>query len=134
MIVLDCSAAIEAARGTEAGLAFRELILGEDAVIAPDLLRIEARNAFWKYVHAGLLGFEAAETYANAALALVDEFTPTEANVAESFAEAARLDHSVYDMLYFTLARRYRATLLTADKRLAALCAEQSVPCTQGTT
>ncbi|MBQ9002724.1 MAG: type II toxin-antitoxin system VapC family toxin [Eggerthellaceae bacterium] len=40
-----------------------------------------------------------------------------------------RLGHSVYDLLYFVLARRKGIALLTADKKLARLCEENGVEC-----
>ncbi|BAK45380.1 type II toxin-antitoxin system VapC family toxin [Eggerthella sp. YY7918] len=50
-------------------------------------------------------------------------------NAAESFAEAVRQNHPVYDLFYATLARRNAATLVTADKRLIALCERMGINC-----
>ena len=77
-----------------------------------------------------LLDAAQAEVLVEKALDLVDEFVPLEDNAAESFAEAVRQNHPVYDLFYLTLARRNAATLLTADKRLAALCERMGVNCT----
>ena len=129
MIVLDCSAAVEMVRKTPRGFGFRDLLLKDERVISSDLFRVEVRNAFWRYVHAGLLSANQAEAFIAQALDLVDEFVPIEENVAESFVEAARLDHCLYDVLYLTLARRSAATLLTADKKLVSLCDELGVRC-----
>lgn len=122
MIVLDCSAAVEMVLGTPRGQAFRCFMLEHERVIASDLFRAEVRNAFWKYVHAGLFSASHAEVLIEKALDLVDEFISLEENAAESFAEAARQDHPVYDLFYLTLTRRQAATLFTADKKLVALC------------
>lgn len=127
MIVLDCSAAVEIARGTSLGSGFRALMLEREKVVTSTLFTVEVRNAFWKYVHAGLLDHNAARGYATKALALVDETIPLEENIDEAFLEAARLDHSVYDLLYLTLARRRAATLFTADRRLVSLCEQTGV-------
>lgn len=129
MIVLDCSAAVEMVRKTPRGLGFRGLMLKGETVVASELFKAEVRNAFWKYVHTGLLSAEAAERNIDKALDLVDEFVPLEENAAESFAEAARQDHPVYDLFYATLARRSAATLFTADKRLVTLCERLGVNC-----
>lgn len=72
---------------------------------------------------------EHAEEHVGSALDLVDEFVPLEENAAESFAEAVRQNHPVYDLFYATLARRNAATLFTADKRLAALCERMGLDC-----
>ena len=68
MIVLDCSAAVEMARKTSRGLGFRGLVLEGERIIASELLRAEARNALWKYVHSGMM----TEEELNAALSELD--------------------------------------------------------------
>ena len=115
MIILDCSAAVEMVQETPRGFGFEALILKDERIVASDLFRAEVRNAFWKYVHAGVM--------------TVDEFVPLEENAAESFVEAARQGHPVYDLFYVTLVRRKAATLFTADKKLVALCERMGVNC-----
>lgn len=127
MIVLDCSAAVEMVRETPCGLGFRGLVLDGETVIASELFHAEVRNVFWKYTRAGFLSVDAAQRYIAQALDLVDEFVPIEQNAAESFVESVRQNHSVYDMLYLTLARRNAATLLTVDKKLVALCEKMGI-------
>ena len=46
-----------------------------------------------------------------------------------AFSEAVRLNHPVYDMLYFVLARRNAATLFTLDRKLQQLCLDNGVDC-----
>ncbi|OUO89804.1 hypothetical protein B5F40_09710 [Gordonibacter sp. An230] len=104
-------------------------MLKNEHVIASELFCAEVRNAFWEYTRAGLLSVEDAEAHITEALGLVDEFVPLEENAAESFAEAVRQGHSVYDLFYATLARRNAATLFTADKKLVALCGRMGVNC-----
>ena len=130
MIVLACNAAVEMVRKTPRGRGFRSLMLKDEKVITSELLKAEVRNAFWKYVRADLLDADQAEVLVEKALDLVDEFVPLEDNAVESFAEAMRQNHPVYDLFYLTLARRNAATLFTADKKLAALCERMGVNCT----
>ena len=78
MIVLDCSAAMEMARNTSRGAGFRMLALEGERIVASDLFRAEIRNAFWKYVRAGIVSEEVAERHIERALDLVDEFIPLE--------------------------------------------------------
>ena len=130
MIVLDCNAAVEMVRKTPRGRGFRSLMLKDEKVITSELLKAEVRNAFWKYVRADLPDADQAEVLVEKALDLVDEFVPLEDNAVESFAEAMRQNHPVYDLFYLTLARRNAATLFTADKKLAALCERMGVNCT----
>ena len=46
MIVLDCSAAVDMVRETEAGRALRQLMLEGEEVISSQLFLIEVSNAF----------------------------------------------------------------------------------------
>ena len=57
----------------------------------------------------------------------IDEFANDEDLVAEAFTESLRLNHSVYDLLYFVLARRTGATLFTPDRKLQRICEENLV-------
>lgn len=129
MIILDCSAAVEMVQETPRGFGFEALILKDERIVASDLFRAEVRNAFWKYVHAGVMTVDEAEERIDSAIDLVDEFVPLEENAAESFVEAARQGHPVYDLFYVTLVRRKAATLFTADKKLVALCERMGVNC-----
>ena len=129
MIVLDCSAAIEIARGTSEGKALLSLMLPEEEVIAPHLLQCEATNVMWKYVHTGRMSKETASDRLADALALVTEFRDMRALLPEVFAESIRLNHPAYDLFYFVFARRNDATMYTLDKKLIALCEEHGVDC-----
>lgn len=129
-MVLDCSAAVHIARGTELGESFSWLMgLDPECSIAPELFLAEVGNAFWKYARAGLCDASGMRSYIRQAVALVDEFAPIEELYVEAASEALRLDHSVYDMQYFVLARRCGATLVTADRGLNALCEKEGVAC-----
>lgn len=129
MIILDCSAAVEMVQETPRGYGFESLILENERVVASELFQAEVRNTFWKYVRAKMMTPLQAEERIEAALDLVDEFVPLEENAAESFAEAVRQNHPVYDLFYLTLARRNAATLFSADKKLIALCDRLGVNC-----
>ena len=131
MIVLDCSAAVHIVRKTTEGNALRSLMLKDEKIISSELLPIETASAFGKYVKAGILDKEKALSFVQNAIALVDEYTSIHENYIEAFHESLRLNHSVYDMLYFTLARRNSATLVTLDAKLRELCEEQGVDCIQ---
>lgn len=129
MIVLDCSAAINIVRQTPEGRALKGLMIVGEKRIAPDLFRAEAANAFAKYVRAETYERTQSISFLQEAIDLVDEFHPLSENDIESLAESCRLEHPVYDMFYFTLARRYGATLFTEDRRLIDLCDHEGVEC-----
>jgi predicted nucleic acid-binding protein len=58
---------------------------------------------------------------------LVDEFVPIAENNLEALHEAIRLEYSVYDMLYLTLARRTGATLMTLDGPLNTIAEREGI-------
>lgn len=129
MIVLDASAAVEIANGSPTGDALRSLIEENERLISCDMFRAEVRNSFWKYVIARLMTEEHALKRTSVAINLIDAYVPIEALGNEALLEAIRFKHPVYDMLYLCLARREGATLLTLDKKLAALCQRAGVNC-----
>ena len=129
MIVLDSCAAVDIVRRTDEGLALRELVMQEEAAISCELVRAEAASVFRKLARTERLGAKLAERYLIEAMALIDDFYSLEDLQPEAFRESIRLDHSVYDMFYFVLARRTGATLLTLDHNLMRLCHDHGVRC-----
>ena len=127
MIVFDTSAVIEIVRQSDDGIALQQLARKNEKKISCDLIRAEAASALRKLSH--LEGFDSmqAETYLSEAMALIDEFSPMEELQTEALREAIRLDHSVYDMFYFVLARRTGAILFTLDRKLEQLCLDNGV-------
>ena len=102
--------------------------MGEKA-IAPDSFRVEVSQVAWKYVHVGIIDEQEAQIMLRATIGCVEEFVNDKSLVIEALHEAIAKDHSFYDMLYFVLARRTSSTLLTCDRRLAAICREGNVEC-----
>jgi predicted nucleic acid-binding protein len=125
--VLDTSGAFQILFQKEKAKRYTELLKDADAVISSSLYKAECANVLWKYVRAGFLSEQQAAQTIDRLFDLVDIFIDPEENAQEAFHEAVRLDHSVYDMLYFTLARRNNAVLLTSDKRLKSLALEEGV-------
>lgn len=131
MMVLDASAAIALASGEVDESENEELIafLEVERLIAPRFLCVEAANAAWKFTHAGLLPERESARMMAAAIGHIDEFFDDADLIGEAFSEAICLDHSVYDMIYYVLARRKGAKLATADKKLARLCEANGIAC-----
>ena len=128
MMVLDASAAATIVRDGGASSA-RQLLAECDKIVAPEFLCVEIANVAWKYAHAGKLDKEGALEYMRLAISCVDEFHSNSTLAEEALAEAIRLGHSFYDMLYFVLARRCASPLLTCDRRLAKICNDNNVEC-----
>ena len=128
-VVLDASCALELiTKGSKASL-IKTYLLHSDNVLSSDLYKAECANALWKYVRAGALGHDDAVTLLEACNKLVFSFVDIAENSVEALLEAEKLKHPVYDMLYFTLARREGATLLTMDKKLTELCGQNRIDC-----
>jgi predicted nucleic acid-binding protein len=119
--VLDASAAIEIVMRRKDSIDFVNRLMEADEVIAPSFFCAEVANVIRKYVLFEGLEREAANRLFSAAISIVDRFVSAPDLINESFAESIRLDHPVYDMLYFVLARRNGARLISCDKRMNLL-------------
>ncbi len=117
-IVLDASAGIEVVFNRSKAELFNHALITADKVISSDLYKIEVANVIWKYVSAGLVEKQKANKILSLAQNLVDEFIDIAENNEEAMNEAIRTGHSTYDLLYFTLARRHGASLMTLDVKL----------------
>jgi len=118
IVVLDASAGIEIALSRENAPLYEEKLESASKVITSELYKAETANVLWKYHKAGLLTKEAALQRLKYCDELIDEYVDISSNNEEALVEGIRIGHSVYDLLYFTLARRNGALLLTRDKRL----------------
>ncbi len=127
ILVLDASAAIEIVLKREKSAIFSTVVLSSRKVISTDLYKIEVTNTLWKYVKAGLIDRSLATEILKLAQDLVDEFIDIAENNEEALIESIRLNHSSYDLLYFTLARRYGGKLMTLDKKLGELAEKNGI-------
>jgi predicted nucleic acid-binding protein len=58
---------------------------------------------------------------------MINEYVPIFQDYEEALYEAIRLEYSVYDMLYFILAKRYNAMLLTCDGPLNRIADKEGI-------
>ncbi len=128
MIVLDACAAIEMVFQSAEGIALREVCIDEE-IVSCTLFGAEAASVVRKAKRMGKLSNEDAWNCYDDAISLIDTFYPIEELQHEAFRESVRLDHSVYDMFYFVLARRTGGTLVTTDRKLIDLCVANHVDC-----
>jgi predicted nucleic acid-binding protein len=126
-VVIDASAAIGLVLAVPGSETFAVPLERAALVITPDLYVAEVCNALWKYRRAELISIERCELALEQVLNLPDRIEPSSALYLEAFALACRHLHPVYDALYLVLARRNDATLLTLDKRLAALAGQLEI-------
>lgn len=125
--VLDTNVAFEIAFSGSRADEYRKILENASSVIVPDLYKSEITNVLWQYVRAGYLDEQNAKIIMIDLMNLVDNYVSAEENSVESLHEAIRLNHSAYDMFYFTLARRYGAVLLTMDKKLKETAEREGV-------
>ncbi|MDR3359538.1 MAG: type II toxin-antitoxin system VapC family toxin [Bifidobacteriaceae bacterium] len=120
-LVVDASASLRAQIGGPGAGAVLNALEAAEHVATSALHSVEVCNGLWKYVRSGHLSQAEAEQMLGRIKDLIHETVPVEDNIAEAFAEAIRLDHPVYDLIYLALSRRRGAALLTVDGRLAKL-------------
>ncbi|MBQ0051606.1 MAG: type II toxin-antitoxin system VapC family toxin [Treponema sp.] len=126
-VVLDTSAAFEIAFNRPNAPYYKEILQQADKVLAPLLYDSEVTNVLWKYVKADYIDEQNAQATLVYLLQIVDAYTDCSDLDIEALHEAIRLNHSVYDMYLFVLARRNGAMLLTQDAKLKALCIANGV-------
>jgi predicted nucleic acid-binding protein len=127
IVVLDASAGIEIGLGRDNSKIYKETLEQASKVISSDLYKAEVTNVLWKYVKAKLITKEIAVQRLHYCLNLVDEYLDISDNNQESLVESIRIDHSVFDVLYLTIARRNGAILMTRDKKLKDMAREQGI-------
>lgn len=127
IVVLDASAGIEIGLGRYNSQKYKESLEQASKVITSDLYKAEVTNVLWKYVKAKLLVKDVALQRLQYCLNLIDEYIDITENNQESLIESIRIDHSVYDVLYLTIARRNGAILITQDKKLRDIAREQGI-------
>lgn len=127
MIVLDSSAAIDIALGTDEGMALEALFLQDEKIISCDFLVVECTNVLRKMVRWQQINKEDASRLLEKIINIVDDFWPTKDLRTEVLNESIRLNHAAYDVFYFVLARRTGSTLVTLDKKLMDLADKNGV-------
>ncbi len=127
IIVLDVSAAIEIILKKEKKEKFDSAFQSASWVISPDLYVSEITNVLWKYHKANIINHDDCLQYVEDGINMIDDFVSSKELWKEALGESIRNAHSVYDMLYATLARRNEAQLITNDGPLSIICAKLGI-------
>jgi len=120
-LVLDASSALRIVLDPAREVETLNKLKHAEAVYAPALFVAETANALWKYVNGGHVALDNAKRLHVDATTLVDRFVADSELFPEALIVAADSKHPVYDALYAVTARRKAASIMTSDKRLAAL-------------
>jgi predicted nucleic acid-binding protein len=94
------------------------LLETDSPLLAPDLMAVEATNAWWKKLRRHEMEQTDVEQAVTNLLALGIGWTPSATLLPSAARLAAELGHPIYDCLYLALAVSFSAPLATADKRL----------------
>ena len=92
---------------------------GDVRLVVPDLFWAELGNIFWKAVRQGRWQRSRAEEALRLAQARLFPTVSSNALLQDAFQISSSFDRTVYDSLYVALAIASKATLVTADERLA---------------
>jgi predicted nucleic acid-binding protein len=119
-VVIDANVAAALLLDLAYSASARDAVGGAERIIAPDIVVHEFANALWKLVAGGKI----TEGFAHQALvgldSLVSDVVAGRAIAHDALRIAIEFTHPVYDCFYLALARERDATLMTADRRLAA--------------
>jgi predicted nucleic acid-binding protein len=94
------------------------LLEADAPLLAPDLMAVEATNAWWKKLRRRELERVDVEQAVTNLLAVGIAWTPSTTLLRPAARLAAELGHPVYDCVYLALAASHSAALATADERL----------------
>jgi predicted nucleic acid-binding protein len=125
-LIVDASVAVRWFVPALAWQSATALLSTDDTFSAPELILAEAANAFWKSSRAGCMMPAEMQRAVTQLPSFFEELAPLRVLADEAVELSLGLNHPVYDCFYLALARRERAPLVTADKRLAA--AAQALP------
>jgi predicted nucleic acid-binding protein len=102
-------------------------VLASSGCYAPSLIYLEVGNALRRYVQNGDLPASDALLALNELSKCLETTEPGPKFARQTLQLSLGLRHCVYDCSYLALSRHLGMPLVTADKRLAALCADASV-------
>ncbi|MBI2469421.1 MAG: type II toxin-antitoxin system VapC family toxin [Candidatus Rokubacteria bacterium] len=127
-VVVDASTAVQWFANEPGSERAARLIESGDALLAPDIMAVEAASAWWKKVRRAEM--EAADL-ADAVVhlfALGIGWVPAEALLTRAAQMALEIDHPVYDCLYLALSSSRGTRLATADDRLRGAAVRLGIP------
>jgi len=127
-VVVDASIAVlwfanEPDRGNAA-----RLLQSESVLLSPDLMAVEATNAWWKKLRRGEMDPTDVDQAITNLLALEIVWTASTTLLRGAARLAVEVEHPVYDCVYLALAATRSASLATADDRLRRAAARLGVP------
>jgi predicted nucleic acid-binding protein len=103
---------------TESDSALAEHLLAADVRLhAPDLLRVEVANTFWKHMIKGSIDRTLWEFARPRLERSIEHWHASSLFLQDALAMACDSAHPIYDFIYLALAQHLGARLVTADRR-----------------
>ncbi len=96
-----------------------KLLKSSIQLFAPDIIRPEVANTFWKLHTRKMLTVDEVSKIVENFLSCPIEICSSDALIAPAFEIAVSTGRTVYDSLYLALAIERNSVLITADQRLA---------------
>ena len=127
IVAIDVCGAMEILMQREKAKKFGKVLQEAALVVAPDLYIPELTNTLWKYCRAELLDKDECVQCIQNGINYVDKFIGSKDLWQEAFSEGINNKHSIYDMFYIVVTRRYGGILLTNDSVLAAICKKNNI-------
>ena len=118
--VVDASVALRWFVESPASTVARELLAGDEPLIAPDIVVAEVANAALKLVRSGEIEENHGAAVPGAVGAAFSALIPSRELASRAFRLARLLDHPIYDCLYLALSEIEGASFATADRKLFA--------------
>ena len=97
-------------------------------LVAPGIFLSDTANALIKYARAGVIDVAHVPVRVQTIREAVGELVGDERLIDPALDLAIGHGHKIYDCLYLALAVERRVPLATADRRMAALAQELSIP------
>ena len=125
-LVVDASVAVKWFVSQDASDQAERILASAHVLHAPDLMRIEAANGFWKHVTAGHIQLDQARQAIGELSRVINVWHGSADLLGPAFTISHELGHPIYDCIYLALASALDAPMVTADARLLARVAEST--------
>jgi len=125
-LVVDASVALKWVLDEDGADRAKAVLSGDEALLAPDFLLLEAANVLATKVRRGLITAAGARNSLSGLREGLVRFAPSSTHLDRAHALAVELERSVYDSLYLALALAESAVLVTADGRFAQAVARST--------
>ena len=117
-VIVDASVAVQWFSAEDGSARAVRLLEADHHLVAPDIMPVEAANAWWKKARRGDMSPDAVVRAVSRLLAIGIALVPVAPLLPRAARLAVDLQHPVYDCIYLVLAGERDIALASADERL----------------